>query len=603
MKKLPLTQRAGLLLIGGLAFVSQLQAGTVTWINTGGSAWINVSNWSIPSAPGAGDIAQFGANPTSATGLGIKMDSASTNNGPGNQAVGAIEISSARTSGNVTLGDSASTSGILTLNGASVNGVNDVILHNASSKTLTLQPSNGGTGVMTVALGDSTNNIIQLDAGSITVGCNITETGAGRKLTIAGASTGAVSLTGNNSFSGGFYVLGSEVDVSSDSGLGAASNNITLDGGRLGSNSGLTFAIASARNIYLGATVGTSFSVKGATGDVTYNGVFQDKDGGTQGILVKQGAGILDVGGVSTYTGNTSINNGTLRLNGSGNRLPTGTVVNIGQTASTNLGVLDLNGFNQEIAGLTSTTGTNASASLKNTVTSTAPATLTLGGNGSYAYGDGTAANSGIIAGAISLLKQGGGTQTLGDTNTYTGTTTVAGGALILNGSLTNTSSLTVNGGTVQLGIDNAIVNTARLTLGGGVLAAANHRAAFADLTNTGDSTLDLGVGSTAAVLNFGDSHDNSWLGTLTVLNWNGNSTGGGGDEVFFGTSAGGLTGGQLGEIIFLDPTIDGVARTGSFGASILGTGEIVAVPEPGTWTSLLVGLGALGFCRRRRQA
>ena len=76
--------------------------------------------------------------------------------------------------------------------------------------------------------------------------------------------------------------------------------------------------------------------------------------------------------------------------------------------------------------------GTNATAS-NNTVTSATAATLTLGGSGTYSYGAGTNANSGVITGAISIVKSGSGTQTFGDANTYTGTTMISGGTLLVN--------------------------------------------------------------------------------------------------------------------------------------------------------------------------
>jgi autotransporter-associated beta strand protein len=205
----------------------------------------------------------------------------------------------------------------------------------------------------------------------------------------------------------------------------------------------------SNRGIQVGSTAGTSISVKSATGSLTYNGIIADKPAST-GILVKQGAGTLSLGGVSTFSGNTFINNGTVQLTTGDNRLPAGTVVNLGQSASVNLGVFDLNGRNQEIAGLDSVSGTNTSLSLKNTVTNSATtATLTLSGSGTYAYGDGSTNNSGIITGAIGLIKTGSGTQTLGDTNTYTGNTTVNAGTLALSGAglINKTPVITVAAG------------------------------------------------------------------------------------------------------------------------------------------------------------
>jgi len=50
-----------------------------------------------------------------------------------------------------------------------------------------------------------------------------------------------------------------------------------------------------------------------------------------------------------------------------------------------------------------------------------------------------------------------------------------------------------------------------------------------------------------------------------------------------------------------LKSRINGGVPVGSYSA-ILTTGEIVAVPEPQTWATLLGGLGALGFLQRLRR-
>ena len=297
-------------------------------------------------------------------------------------------------------------------------------------------------------------------------------------LTFSGTGS-AQTYLGNsgNLFSGPITITGGEV-VFNDNGSLGTGTSITLDGGRLtissmatdGTTTALTSAtIGSGFTIYVGSTAGTSLSIQGSTGVTAFNGVIADKPSST-GVWAKQGAGTLQLGGVSTYTGNTAINNGTLKLTTGDNRLPVTTVVSVGQAASTNLGTFDLNGNNQEIAGLVSTAGSNAGSS-KNTVTSSSTATLTIGGGGTYSYGAGTAANSGIISGSISLVKTGSGTQTLGDANTYTGLTTVSGGTLQLSCSGGNTIPATNNivinnGGTLKVS-SNQTVNNLTLNSGG----------------------------------------------------------------------------------------------------------------------------------------
>ena len=162
------------------------------------------------------------------------------------------------------------------------------------------------------------------------------------------------------------------------------------------------------------------------------------------------------------------------------------------------------NGRNQQIGGLNSTSGTNATAS-NNTVTSSTSATLTISGTGNYSYGDATNTNSGIIAGAISFVKNGSGTQTLGDANTYTGTTSVLGGKLIIapTGSLANTL-VTVGGasasGTPTLGGGGIIAGATTLAAASGG-AAGTHAPGISGVSNgvatqNFSSTLTYGSGS-----------------------------------------------------------------------------------------------------------
>jgi autotransporter-associated beta strand protein len=204
-------------------------------------------------------------------------------------------------------------------------------------------------------------------------------------------------------------------------------------------------------------------------------------------LLAKQGAGTLVLGGASTYSGETFINNGKIQLSTSSDRLPTTTILSLGQAASTNLGTFDLNGQSQQIAGLVSTTGTNAAAT-KNTVTSATAATLTINvaSGVTKSYGDGTVTNSGVITGALSLEKSGLGTQVLGDANTYSGTTTISAGTLQVGA-----------GGTTGT-LAGAIINNAALIFNhSGPITAANVISGTGNMTKAGAGTLTLSGANT----------------------------------------------------------------------------------------------------------
>jgi autotransporter-associated beta strand protein len=268
----------------------------------------------------------------------------------------------------------------------------------------------------------------------------------GSGMTFNGTGSGIIYFGATNTFTGDINVNGGEVGFASNSALGNANNTIILDGGRISSattaGGALTTSWPGTHGIQVGATTGSGIGVQGVTGDLTYDGIISDKPSST-GMFTKQGAGILRLGGVSTYSGMTTVNSGILQITTGNNRLPIGTALHLGQAASANLGTFDLNGFNQEVAGLNSILGTNGTTS-NNIITSSAPVTLTISGSGTYDYGNGTNANSGIITGAISLVKNGSGTQTLGDANTYSGTTTINQGVLKINGAQTGTSAVTV---------------------------------------------------------------------------------------------------------------------------------------------------------------
>jgi autotransporter-associated beta strand protein len=169
-----------------------------------------------------------------------------------------------------------------------------------------------------VSLGNS-NRILTLGNNGIqTLSGVISNTGTGGITFAANANTGgrfAITST-SNSFSGPVKISGGEARFSGADSFGNANNDIVVDGGRLSTASASSYTIASTHGIQLGAAPGSAISVT-TSGTLTYNGSVINKSGST-GILVKEGAGVLSLGGSNSYTGATLISGGTLALGASG---------------------------------------------------------------------------------------------------------------------------------------------------------------------------------------------------------------------------------------------------------------------------------------------
>jgi autotransporter-associated beta strand protein len=277
--------------------------------------------------------------------------------------------------------------------------------------------------------------------------------GAGGGLTITGASS-AETFIGNaaNTFSGPVTIVNAKT-IWNGSGAFGNTTSITLDEKvTLASNdtgtAGVTSTFAAGKNIFLSANAGIGTA---GTGVTTINGVIADKLGAV-GKLTKSDTGTLILGGQSTYTGMTVVNNGMLKLADGNDRLPTTTLLKLGASGSGTVAgttaTFDLGGQNQAINGLESTISTVDQTS-KNTVTSASAATLTIGSSSGVTttFGSDTAKNRGEITGALAVTKTGAGTQVLGGANTYTGTTKINAGTLAVTGSLLNTGTVLVNDG------------------------------------------------------------------------------------------------------------------------------------------------------------
>jgi fibronectin-binding autotransporter adhesin len=217
--------------------------------------------------------------------------------------------------------------------------------------------------------------------------------------------------------------------------------------------------------------------------------------GGTNAVL-KNGAGLLVLGGSNSFVGLEVISGAVLASNGAALGAAEGTVFihNTGQvrlsSGITNSNPVQLEGATPGVVHLLNTGGTNRLNGLVGLlgggfdygIEATA-GRLTLAGGIAFTdvfsstrnvrlSGDGEGAVSGAIqnggSAIVAIAKTGAGQWTLSGMNSYTGATTVSAGTLLING--TSVSAVTVSGGT--FGGSGVISN--RVTISAGIHAPGN---------------------------------------------------------------------------------------------------------------------------------
>jgi len=214
---------------------------------------------------------------------------------------------------------------------------------------------------------------------------------------------------------------------------------VTLNGGGMRQYNGSTATIYNVVNVAANTSIGFAGGLAADStifagpmtlvgGSRTFTVVGQSMqysgpgigDGGNGYGLTKAGAGLLMLGGSSSYTGATTLTSGTLRLDNQ-NAVANSTFTHSGT------GTLV---FNSSVAANAFTFGglaaSNAAAALalENNAGPPAAITLTVGGNNA------TTSYAGSLTGAGSVVKVGTGILSLSGSNSYAGTMTVTGGVL-----------------------------------------------------------------------------------------------------------------------------------------------------------------------------
>ncbi|NRB73091.1 MAG: autotransporter-associated beta strand repeat-containing protein [Verrucomicrobiales bacterium] len=457
-------------------------------------------------------------------------------------------------------------------------------------------------------------------------GDNTWEVASGRTLTVSSVISGAQSLTksgagdldlsGANTYTGTTTIDGGRLEIVSGSN---GTSDFVVNNGALVINSGQT--ISTTANIHLENGGDFRFNRAMEIGDLSgsgdvifgrksnrnltinngaatvFSGAFSESNTGALSII-KNGAGSLTLSGTNTHRGTTTVNGGTLILAGGSAILDSGVVT----TANTLGARLQLND-NETIGGLTGGGTTGGIVDLQSN-------TLTID------ISDGsTRVFTGNIEGTGgSLTIAGNGIQTLAGTNTYTGTTTVNSGTLQLQlgNAIADTGAVVIadeatatlklvnietigslsgggsSGGAVDLGIRTLTVgNTANTTFAGNIIGddsnASLTKIGTGNLTLSGNNTYTGTTTVSAGTLILAGGNALSDSGTVGMGNVAGAILKLNNDETIGGLTGGGTTGG----IVDLQSNALTIAISGTatFSGNIIGSSGTLTMAGSGTQT------------------
>jgi len=445
-------------------------------------------------------------------------------------------------SAGVSLSAATTITGLLNMTSGTLDMANVNLTVGSLTGSGNITNSSGTAGARTLAIG-SDNTSPAAYSGAIS-------NGTATSVAVTKSGTGALTLSGNNTYSGVTTLSAGTLNINSSSAIGTGA--LTINGGTIDNTSAGTITLTTNNAI----TIGASFAY-GGTNDLNL-GTGAITNAGSRTITLNGSSRTLTFGGIMTNTagavqtttvngaGNTFVlggyalsNNGTSRIdviNGTGNAKITGVVSNGGTSTASGVtysgtGSLTLSGANTYAGGTTVSSGTlniNSTSAI---------------GTGAFTISGGTIDNT--SAGTITLTTNNaitiganfayGGTN---DLNLGTGAITNAGSRTItLNGTgrtLTFGGTMTNTAGAVQTTTVNGVGNTFVL----GAYALSNSATSFVDvITGTANVTItgvvSNGGTSTTSGLTFSGS------GTLTL---NGTNTYGGTTTISSGTVVAGNT-------------------------------------------------------------
>ncbi len=323
------------------------------------------------------------------------------------------------------------TAGAFSLSGNRLTLGGSIVNNDTQTQMLSMDMILGATRTLNAASGSFYLNGVLSGAGGLVK--------SGAQITV---------LSGNNTYEGTTTVsvgvlraahsnaLGSPLAETAvaDGGRLELAGNITVTGepvslvGRGGNNNG-SLQVQAGTNTWAGpiliGNADTRIGVTAPTGALIVSGTIDDGPN-TYPLIVRNAndGGPVVIAGTNTYGGETQIVVGLVKLSDGPNRLPTQTVIRLGNIANQGYSTLDLNGQNQTVAGITQESSTSTRKIINGLSNQVATLTVnTILTNYSY---------SAQLSGNLNLEKTGTYTLTLTGNNDFTGVASVRQGTVLL---------------------------------------------------------------------------------------------------------------------------------------------------------------------------
>jgi autotransporter-associated beta strand protein len=404
----------------------------------------------------SGVISSATASGFTKTGAGtLTLSASNTYSGTTTVSAGTLALSDAGTLGNGT--------GALTVSGGNVD----------------LGGLSRNVGAFTLSTGTLANGTLTATSYALTDAGSISASLAGSGgLTKSGA--GIATLSGNNTYSGNTTISLGSLRLNNANALGTGTNvqytatsGLDLNGFSV---SGKTLtSVTSGQTGFLTNSTATKSTWSGNV-DLTTGGLLRAGGTGAEveisGVISGTGGlssfdfGTLRVTGDNTYSGGTSVREGSKLIVGHANALGSVSHTNfIGLGATLDLNGFDIGGrmvqFQQNTSRLVNDNTNNAASMSGTVIMQTNRNNAQIGGDGNLALNGALATSDGTGGG---FTKVGTGTLTLSGNNSYGGTTTVSAGSLIINGTNSGAGVLNVSSGATLGGSGTIGGNT---TIGG----------------------------------------------------------------------------------------------------------------------------------------